>query len=63
MPLELSDVELAVLEDILSSHLGELKEQVYKADVTEFKERLKQRERLVLGLLERVRASRASPTI
>jgi DNA-directed RNA polymerase specialized sigma subunit len=63
MRLDLTEAESAVLEDVLSEHLAEVKEQIYKAEMAEFKERLKERERLVLGLLERVRSGRASPTL
>jgi hypothetical protein len=58
--LQLSAEELDVLDDVLSAHLGDLKEQIYKADVFEVKEQLRTREALVLQLLQRLRAQRAS---
>jgi hypothetical protein len=62
MQIDVSPAELEVLEDILSSQLGDLKEQIYKAEVADYKAQLKRRETLVVGLLERVKALRARPT-
>jgi hypothetical protein len=59
MQLVLSSDEAEVLEEILSSALGDLKEQIYKAEVTEYRTALKQREAIVVALLERLRAHKA----
>ena len=56
MQLEISAEEAAVLTGVLESALGDVREQVYKAEVTEYKEGLRQRERIITGLLDRVRA-------
>jgi len=61
MQLALGSDEAEVLEEILTSALGDLREQVYKAEVAEYKTALKQREAIVLSLLERVRALKAGP--
>jgi hypothetical protein len=56
MQLALGSDEAEVLEEILTSALGDLREQVYKAEVAEYKAGLKQREAIVTNLLERIRA-------
>lgn len=55
MQLDLSPDESAVLADVLDSALGETREQVYKAEVAEFKETLKRREAILTRLLARLR--------
>jgi len=59
MQLSLGSDEAEVLEEILSSALGDLREQVYKSEVAEYKAALRQREAIVTGLLERIRALKA----
>ena len=59
MQLSLGSDEAEVLEEILTSALGDLREQVYKSEVAEYKAALKQREAIVTGLLERIRALKA----
>jgi len=56
MQLALGSDEADVLEAILTSALGDLREEVYKAEVAEYKTALKQREAIVTNLLERIRA-------
>ena len=56
MQLALGSDEAEVLEGILTSALGDLREQIYKAEVAEYKAVLKQREAIVTSLLERIRA-------
>jgi hypothetical protein len=56
MQLPLGSDEAEVLEELLTSALGDLRGQVYKAEVAEYKTALKQREAIVVGLLERIRA-------
>ncbi len=55
MQVPISADEAAVLEELLTSALGDLREQVYKAEVAEYKTVLKQRENVVAGLLDRIR--------
>jgi hypothetical protein len=61
MQLEISADEAAVLADVLERALGDLREEVYKSEVAEFKAQLKQREAIIAGLLSRVRARQAAP--
>jgi hypothetical protein len=56
MHLELSDPERAVLEDVLERALGDLREEIYKTDLAEFKDALKEREVTIRGLLARLGA-------
>jgi hypothetical protein len=56
MQVSISAEEAEVLEELLTSALGDLREQVYKAEVAEYKAVLKQRENVVAGLLDRIRA-------
>ena len=58
MAVELSDAELNMLDEILTNQLGELKEEIYKAEVADFKAGLKEREVILTSLLERLRAAR-----
>ena len=58
MQLELTKDEVEILDELLSSALGDLREQIYKAEVAEYKAALKQRESLVSSLLARIRALR-----
>ena len=57
MQLELTTEEATALADVLDSALGSLREEIYKAEVADYKATLKQRERIVSGLLARVRAA------
>jgi hypothetical protein len=56
MQLALSADELDVLESVLKSALGALREEIYKTEVAEYKDGLKARESIIVALLERVRA-------
>jgi hypothetical protein len=56
MHLELSDPERAVLEDVLERALSDLREEIYKTDLADFKDSLKQREMTIRGLLARLGA-------
>jgi hypothetical protein len=60
MQLDLSADEAAVLADVLDSALRETREEVYKAEVAEYKASLKQREAIMRSLLERL-AARPTP--
>ena len=61
MQLALGSDEAEALEEILTSALGDLREQVYKAEVAEYKTALKQREAIVTNLLERIRTLKTGP--
>jgi len=54
MQLDLSADESAVLADVLNSALRDTREEVYKAEVAEYKQTLRQREAILARLLERV---------
>ena len=54
MQLELSDREREVLEDLLERALSDLREEIYKTDLVDFKDVLKEREMVIRGLLARL---------
>ncbi len=56
MQIDLTADETAVVTEILDNALGELREQIYKAEVSEYKDALRQRESLLTGLLARLGA-------
>ena len=56
MQLDMTPAEAEVLDDVLRSALGDLKEQIYKSEVTEYRAGLKEREATIVSLLERLRA-------
>ena len=60
MQLELSEAEREVLEDVLRRALGDLREEIYKTEVAEYKAGLKEREALIQALLSRVGTSPAT---
>jgi hypothetical protein len=43
-----------VLADVLRSAISELREEVYKSETTDYKESLRQREKVLDGLLARL---------
>ncbi len=43
-----------MVSDVLESALGELREEVYKAEVADYKTSLKQREAVLTGVLQRL---------
>jgi hypothetical protein len=55
MNLELATEEQVLLEDILDTTYRNLKEEINKSEAFEFKAQLKAREKLIVGLLDRVR--------
>ena len=57
MQLEISAEEAAVLVDVLESALGDIREQIYKAEVADYKAQLKLREAVISALLSRLRAA------
>jgi hypothetical protein len=52
--LTLSDEERALLADLLDSDYRDLKQEIANTEGFEFKEELKAREAMLLGILERV---------
>jgi hypothetical protein len=54
MQLDLSPSEAAVVADILDSALGELREEVYKSEVADYKASLKEREAILTAVLQRL---------
>ena len=60
MHIDLSTDETTVITEILDSALGELREQIYQAEVAEYKDMLKQRETLLTGVLSRLSAPKSS---
>ena len=61
MQILLSSDEAVVVAEILTSALGDLREQTYKAEVAEYKSALKQREAVVAQVLDRIRVLSAGP--
>ena len=60
MQLDLNPEESAVLVDALGKALGDLREEIYKSEVAEYKAALKLREAILIGLIARV-AARPAP--
>ena len=58
MQLDLSPAEAAILADVLDRALGDVREEVYKAEVAEYKDRLREREAVITRILEQLRATR-----
>jgi hypothetical protein len=56
MQLDIGADEARVLAEILEKALGDLREEVYKAEVADYKVLLKQREAVITQILERLRA-------
>jgi tRNA A-37 threonylcarbamoyl transferase component Bud32 len=56
MHLDISADEAEVLANVLESALGDLREEIYKAEVAGYKANLKAREAIITRLLEAVRA-------
>jgi hypothetical protein len=54
MQLDLTANEVAVLADVLDSALRAVREEVYKAEVADYKETLKRRETVLTALLQRM---------
>jgi hypothetical protein len=58
MSLDVNAQELETLEEVLSTSLAGLREEVYKAEVADYKTALQQREAILKALLARVKAAR-----
>jgi hypothetical protein len=61
MQLDLTAEEVAVLADVLDSALGETREEVYKSEVTEYKDALKRREAVLAAVLQRMGLPQRTP--
>jgi hypothetical protein len=60
MQLDLSAAEAAVIADVLDTALGELREEIYKSEVAEYKASLKEREAVLNSVLQRLGGRPAS---
>ncbi len=60
MQLDLSTAEAAVVADVLDSALGELREEIYKSEVADYKASLKEREAVLQSVLQRLGGRPAS---
>jgi hypothetical protein len=60
MQIDLSADETAVVTEILTDALGELREQIYKAELADYKDRLRQRAAMLTGILARLPAPTSS---
>ncbi|HVC31613.1 MAG TPA: hypothetical protein VND24_10535 [Steroidobacteraceae bacterium] len=56
MDVTISRDEQMLLVSILQDTLGDVREQVYKAELSDYKEELRQKETLIRGLLARLGA-------
>ncbi len=56
MQLEISADEAQVLDEVLEEALGDTREQIYKAEVADYKAMLKRREGAIIRLIERLRS-------
>ena len=62
MQIDLTADEATVVTEVLDSALGELREQIYKAEVAEYKDALRHRETVLKGLLSRLSAGSSTGT-
>jgi len=53
MQLDLSEPEREVLEDVLTRALSNLREEIYKTDLADYKDALREREALMRRVLSR----------
>ncbi len=56
MQLDITPAEAQVLEEVLARALGDLREEIYKSEVADYKAALKQREVIIQSLLQRLTA-------
>ena len=62
MQLDLTADEATVITDVLDSALGDLREQVYKTEVADYKDNLKRREAILTKVLAQLAARNARAT-
>jgi hypothetical protein len=60
MQLELTEADRELLVEILQGRLGELREEVYHATISTYKDELKTKEVALAGLLQSLGAEQAS---
>ncbi len=58
--IELNETEISVLGDLLDQAYRDLKEEIYKTETDAYKDALKEREAILLGLLKKVGRSLSS---
>lgn len=56
MQIEISADEAEVLTDVVDSALGDIREEIYKAEVADYKANLKRREAVIVNVLQRLRS-------
>ncbi len=57
MNLALNDAERELLLRVLDDELARLKSEIYRTDTWEYKEQLKSREDLLVGMIDRLRGA------
>ena len=57
LELQLSEAERAILKEMLTGRIGELRQEVHHSKVSTFREELKQTEELIKSLLAKVEAA------
>lgn len=62
MQVQLSSGELEVVADILRRAMGDLREEIYKTEVSDFEAQLKTREAVLEGVLKKIAASEPATT-
>ena len=60
MLLELDRQEFEVVADVLRRAMSDLREEIYKTELTEFEQQLKRREAVLAGVIQRLAAAEAS---
>ncbi|HEY7060443.1 MAG TPA: hypothetical protein VII06_03115 [Chloroflexota bacterium] len=60
MNLELNNEERTLLAGLIDESLRDLKEEIYKTETFEYKDQLKARELLMIGILQKLNAGAAS---
>ena len=63
MLLQITEAEHDLLLDLLHSALGNLREEIYKTEAAAYQAQLKQREKVLTGLLARVTGADASGVV
>ena len=61
MQLDISADEAAVLSEVLDKALGDVREEIYKSEVAQYKESLKIRETAITRMLKQLRTG-TTPT-
>ena len=61
MHIEMDETERALLLNLLEERLGDLRDEIYRAETHDFKELLKAKKAVVAKLIEHLRAAAAAP--